>query len=1141
MRVHAKAPSVKAPVTTFRLVGLLALALLALLAASAPAEAAPSSHTGYRFLAQFGTGEFSNPFNGVPRQSPRSNVAVDSHGNVFVSEFGFGGSVHVFSPDPTAGGVPLENIETAAMVGLYPNSIAIDTSDDALYVGGPGTTETVRRFVSDGQPIPTYTPDPSFSVPVGEGMAVDPSTHDLLVADAETGAVYRYDTSGSGTLVETIPMPSLQPNWVGAAPDGSFFIAHEGSATVAHFGVDGSPLGEFQAAGPVRAMTVDPTDGDVIVETATPFEQEFREGRIFTYSANGTPYSETGPTPGLADNGLVADSPHGRLYGTNIRTGSAGGTIAAGGAKAYTTLISPGVEAPSVSSVTGHSAHVSTEVDPGAGPPSGSAVHFEYSVNGGVTWKSTSGRAVSGPTTVEADITGLLAASDYLVRAVAENNLLTLHTRPVPFTTPEIAPDAITGAATDIGETSVVINGTVNANGFPTTYHFEFGPTAAYGTRIPADIEAVAGNGRENRQFSRTITGLQPGATYHFRIVAEGELGRTEGADRAVTTTVPGNFPARHYEQVTPPDKHGVPVDAEFGMYEVGDASALAYMTKATEKGSALHSRALAIRGDEDWRSIGLDPPFNPIGIPSLGTIYNQVEAVSEDLTQAFVISNKKLTPGANEDGVNLYLYDIAAETYTLVGTTPEPVNKDFTFLGHNSFIAAAPDMSWIVFSSPRPLLPSVEPLPSFFGGALYRWSEQGGLEVLSTLPDGSPSLAVAYADSEVPQHPVSANGQSAYFQGTFPEQGVFLRDGNQTKAVSVSHVPSDPATPQPAVFMAATEDGRYAVIATVFPGEKLTSDAPGEVGDYYLYDDADESLEYLGVRSAGPPQHAEGLGISNDGKTVYLSTPSGVVVWRSGVLKELTSVHLGGQHAYLSPNGHYLVFSGTRGVERYDADTDELVCVSCMPDGSSSNDERAPDEGYAPLPGDGLERTIGDRYPRVVLDSGQVFYTSGARLVAADVNGKTDAYEYRDGQNHLISPGNAPFNAQMGDVSADGRDVYFSTTQKLVGRDNDGQIDVYDARIGGELPIQNPPERQECLRDDCKATPNAGPELPFGGSEALSGPGNVQGQARKRCGKGAHARKVKGKARCVKRHTAKKRKGNGSAKRAKSNRRQGR
>jgi hypothetical protein len=233
----------------------------------------------------------------------------------------------------------------------------------------------------------------------------------------------------------------------------------------------------------------------------------------------------------------------------------------------------------------------------------------------------------------------------------------------------------------------------------------------------------------------------------------------------------------------------------------------------------------------------------------------------------------------------------------------------------------------------------------------------------------------------------------------------------------------------------------------------------------------------------------------------------------------------------FVSPSGRYLGYAeeATGGVFLYEAASEELTCASCLSDGSNP--------GGANLPF--AERFGSNRIPSAVSDQGQLFFDTTARLVAADSNGASDVYEYRDGKARLISPGNAPFAARFGDISENGRDVFFTTAQKLVGRDGDLSTDIYDARVNGGLPAQSPPPPQECLRDDCKATPGAGPELPFGGSEALSGPGNVNAQTRKRCAEGTHARKVKGKQRCVKQKQAKKK--SKQVKKAKSNRRQAR
>ena len=213
----------------------------------------------------------------------------------------------------------------------------------------------------------------------------------------------------------------------------------------------------------------------------------------------------------------------------------------------------------------------------------------------------------------------------------------------------------------------------------------------------------------------------------------------------------------------------------------------------------------------------------------------------------------------------------------------------------------------------------------------------------------------------------------------------------------------------------------------------------------------------------------------------------------------------------------------------RFDVENKELICVSCRPDGKKPT---AP-AYIGPI----LSDTATHNFVRAVNDKGRVFFESVEQLVPGDVNSVSDIYEYDpDVGNRLITSGRGT-GSQLAEVSLSGNDVFFTTKDRLVGIDRDKATDVYDARVDGGLASQNPPvPREECIRDDCKAVPNGGPELPFGGSEALKGPENVSEAPRKRCGKGRHARKVKGKSRCVKQGKAGKTKS-----RSNDNRRQGR
>jgi len=101
------------------------------------------------------------------------------------------------------------------------------------------------------------------------------------------------------------------------------------------------------------------------------------------------------------------------------------------------------------------------------------------------------------------------------------------------------SPTVVTGKATNITDTSAVLNGTVNPNGRTTDYSFAYGFTASYGA---VSTTHSAGAGTKAVAATRTITGLTPGTVYHYRIGAANGSGSTVGADRSFTTT--GHPPA---------------------------------------------------------------------------------------------------------------------------------------------------------------------------------------------------------------------------------------------------------------------------------------------------------------------------------------------------------------------------------------------------------------------------------------------------------------------------------------------------------------------------------------------------------------------------------------------------------------------
>jgi hypothetical protein len=82
--------------------------------------------------------------------------------------------------------------------------------------------------------------------------------------------------------------------------------------------------------------------------------------------------------------------------------------------------------------------------------------------------------------------------------------------------------------ATNITGTSATLNGTVNPNTLATDYHFSWGTTTAYGN---VTTTTSAGSGSTNAAVSADLTGLTPGSTYHFQLVATNSDGTVSGND----------------------------------------------------------------------------------------------------------------------------------------------------------------------------------------------------------------------------------------------------------------------------------------------------------------------------------------------------------------------------------------------------------------------------------------------------------------------------------------------------------------------------------------------------------------------------------------------------------------------------------
>jgi hypothetical protein len=95
-------------------------------------------------------------------------------------------------------------------------------------------------------------------------------------------------------------------------------------------------------------------------------------------------------------------------------------------------------------------------------------------------------------------------------------------------------PTATTGNVTNVTQSTATLHGSVKPNRQNTTWHFEIGPTTAYGAATAEQGPIAAGAGTRN--VAADVGALAPGTVYHYRVVATNASGSIPGKDRSFTT-----------------------------------------------------------------------------------------------------------------------------------------------------------------------------------------------------------------------------------------------------------------------------------------------------------------------------------------------------------------------------------------------------------------------------------------------------------------------------------------------------------------------------------------------------------------------------------------------------------------------------
>ncbi len=190
--------------------------------------------------------------------------------------------------------------------------------------------------------------------------------------------------------------------------------------------------------------------------------------------------------------------------------------------------------------VTATSATLNGELNPNASATAG--YEFTYNTNGTCTEGSTTepGADATGEgIKVSTPLTGLTPSTEYTFCAVAthteEEVTETTSGAPLSFTTEAAQPAVVEESTSGVTPFAATLQALINPeNQATTTCVFEFGPTEAYDSSVPCEPGTLEG------AFEQSATApaaeLEPGTTYHYRVVVANATGTTEGEDATFTT-----------------------------------------------------------------------------------------------------------------------------------------------------------------------------------------------------------------------------------------------------------------------------------------------------------------------------------------------------------------------------------------------------------------------------------------------------------------------------------------------------------------------------------------------------------------------------------------------------------------------------
>jgi hypothetical protein len=488
----------------------------------------------FQYVSEGSFGTFQN-VQGVAVEQSSGDVYVFDAGAEAVFKFDSSGAPSDFSSSGT------NEIEGVGGAGTDENEIAIDNSDNPMTKGDI----YLARGGSVGASIGIYGPDgkklagglhEEAGQPWGTpcGVSVGPAG-DVYVG-LSSGFVNRYAPSGAAvTNADYIGSLSGIDADLGGGELCNIAVNSKGDVYAEKWQVGPVKryeVSQFNMAGePAMGITVD-NDGSTL--TVNPSDEAPSQDEVLIDERDAiSRYSSTGQRLGgfatLGESlGIAVDAGSGELY---VGDGSK--------VDRFKRVVLPRVLAEGAE-IDGSGVVLNGEIDPEG--LSATGIEFEYGLTTayGSTVTGSPGEATgTSSIPVTASVSGLEPNRPYYYRLAAESPNGRSESEASRFTI-AVEPDVEDAgeAVSEVSQHEVTFEGgKVNPENAETYSWIEYGPDEAYGLNtVPLNIGAGVG---DVVLAAQSVSELQDGTTYHYRLVAHNSAGTSFGTDHTFTTSLP--------------------------------------------------------------------------------------------------------------------------------------------------------------------------------------------------------------------------------------------------------------------------------------------------------------------------------------------------------------------------------------------------------------------------------------------------------------------------------------------------------------------------------------------------------------------------------------------------------------------------